>query len=110
MRNITMVAKYRSQGYQLRVGKDEIVLAKFQIRANRMNAMQTEAETALVNDAALPRSADEILRAITEGTAGTTGDEFYRPLAQHLAQALQVRYCFLAECTDSGKLNVRMLA
>lgn len=54
--------------------------------------------------------ADEILRAITEGTAGITGDEFYRPLAQHLAQALNVRYCFLAECTDESKLNVRMLA
>ncbi len=54
--------------------------------------------------------ADEILRAITEGTAGITGDDFYRPLAQHLAQALNVRYCFLAECTDESKLNVRMLA
>ncbi|MBM4260276.1 MAG: GAF domain-containing protein [Deltaproteobacteria bacterium] len=54
--------------------------------------------------------ADEVLRMITEGTAGTTGDDFYRPMAQHLAQALDVRYCFLAECTDATKLNVRMLA
>jgi transcriptional regulator with GAF, ATPase, and Fis domain len=75
-----------------------------------MTTTQMEGETAPMNDAMAARGADEILRAITEGTAGTTGDEFYRPLAQHLAQALQVRYCFIAECTDSGKLDVRMLA
>ena len=56
------------------------------------------------------KRADEILRDITEGTAGATGKEFFRSLAQHLAHALEVRYCFVAECTDETKTRVRMLA
>ena len=53
---------------------------------------------------------EETLRHITEGTAGSTGDEFFRSLVKHLAHALQVRYSFVAECTDETKKNVRMLA
>ena len=53
---------------------------------------------------------EETLRHITEGTAGSTGDEFFRSLVRHLAHALQVRYCFVAECTDETKNQVRTLA
>ena len=56
------------------------------------------------------KHAEETLRHITEGTAGSTGEEFFRSLAQHLANALEVRYCFVAECTDETKTRVRMLA
>ena len=50
------------------------------------------------------------LRHIAEGTAGSTGDKFFSSLALHLARALEVRYCFLAECMDESRLNVRMLS
>src|SRR5438132_6545285 len=53
---------------------------------------------------------EETLRHITEGTASSTGDEFFRSLVKHLAHALQVRYSFVAECTDQTKKKVRMLA
>ncbi len=53
---------------------------------------------------------EETLRHITEGTAGSTGDEFFRSLVRHLAHALQVRYCFVAECVDETKKQVRTLA
>src|SRR6266498_3165229 len=56
------------------------------------------------------KHAEETLRHITEGTAGSTGEEFFRSLAQNLAHALEVRYCFVAECTDETKTRVRMLA
>ena len=56
------------------------------------------------------KHADETLRHITEGTAGSTGEEFFRSLAQRLANALEVRYCFVAECTDETKTRVQMLA
>ena len=37
---------------------------------------------------------DEVaaLRSLVEGTARSTGDEFFRTLARHLAEALGVRY------------------
>jgi formate hydrogenlyase transcriptional activator len=41
---------------------------------------------------------ENLLRAIAEGTAAAVGDAFFASLVQHLAEALQVRYVFLAEC------------
>ncbi|HYY24144.1 MAG TPA: sigma 54-interacting transcriptional regulator, partial [Candidatus Udaeobacter sp.] len=52
----------------------------------------------------------ETLRAVTEGTAAVTGNDFFRSLVRYLARALQVRYSFVAECTDANKKNVRTLA
>ena len=53
---------------------------------------------------------EEILRHLTEGTAAVTGGDFFRSLARHLAQSLQVRYVFITECTDTAKTQVRTLA
>jgi len=54
--------------------------------------------------------AEETLRAITEGTAAVTGSDFFRSLVRHLADALQVKYAFITECTDSTNTQVRTLA
>src|SRR6266536_1058035 len=46
------------------------------------------------------RRGEQMLRAITEGTAPVTGRDFFSSLVRHLAFALQVSYAFLAECRD----------
>ena len=51
----------------------------------------------------------EILRSVAEGTASVTGTDFFRSLVRNLASALQVRYAFVAECTDDRKTRVRTL-
>jgi PAS domain S-box-containing protein len=53
---------------------------------------------------------DEIaaLRAIVEGTVGSTGDEFFRSLVRHLAAAIDVSNAFVAEF--KGNTRVRTLA
>ena len=53
---------------------------------------------------------DEIaaLRAIVEGTAANTGQEFYKSLVRHLAAAIDVRYAFVAEF--AGNMRARTLA
>lgn len=56
------------------------------------------------------RRAEETLRVVTEGTATVTGSDFFRSLVRHLAQALQVRYALITECTDETKTQVRTLA
>jgi formate hydrogenlyase transcriptional activator len=55
-------------------------------------------------------SDEQTLLHITEGTVQFIGDEFFRQLARHLADALQVRYCFVAECTDDSQTRLRALA
>ena len=54
--------------------------------------------------------AEHLLRAITEGTAAALGADFFRSLVRHLADAFQVRFAFVAECTDQTKTWVRTLA
>lgn len=56
------------------------------------------------------RSTEDILRAVAEGTARTTGEDFFRSLTQQLATALRLRYCFLTQCLDSPPSRLATLA
>jgi formate hydrogenlyase transcriptional activator len=53
---------------------------------------------------------DKTLHHISEGTVQFVGEDFFRQLARHLADALRVRYCFVTECTDDSQTRVRALA
>jgi formate hydrogenlyase transcriptional activator len=56
-------------------------------------------------------SSEEIqaLRAIVEGTASATGEEFFQSLVRHLASAINVHYAFVAEFAQVNT-RVRTLA
>ena len=54
--------------------------------------------------------ASEMIWAVINGTALTTGADFFPALVRHLAAALDVRHAFVAECTDLSKSRVRTLA
>ncbi|HWP57074.1 MAG TPA: sigma 54-interacting transcriptional regulator [Candidatus Acidoferrales bacterium] len=70
--------------------------------------VKTDAASAL--DSGRVGSAEETLRIITEATAAVTGSDFFRSLVRHLAEALQARYAFIAECTDETKTAVQTMA
>jgi formate hydrogenlyase transcriptional activator len=55
------------------------------------------------SDTAQSRRSEELLRALAQGTAGVTGREFFRSLAEHAAKALGVRYSFVAECLSGNR-------
>ncbi|HYP99917.1 MAG TPA: sigma 54-interacting transcriptional regulator [Polyangiaceae bacterium] len=55
-----------------------------------------------------PAAVSSVLRALAEGTAAATGDEFFRSLAKHAALALGARYAFAAETLS--ELESRSLA
>ncbi|MDB6067644.1 MAG: domain S-box protein [Pedosphaera sp.] len=57
---------------------------------------------------AAPGRAAELLHAIIQGTAATTGTQFFRSLVKHLAEGLHVRFAFVAECLPD--LRARSLA
>ena len=64
----------------------------------------------IVRDITERKRVEDTLRNITEGTARSAGDEFFRSLVKHLSEALQAHSCFIAECVDQRKTRVRMLA
>ncbi len=52
------------------------------------------------------RKAADLLRAITEGTASVTGEEFYRSLVRYVSEAPGVRHCLVAERRPENKARV----
>jgi histidine kinase len=56
------------------------------------------------------RQAETALRAISSGTASTTGEDFFQSLVQSLATSLEVKCVFITECIDNDNRRVRTLA
>jgi formate hydrogenlyase transcriptional activator len=56
------------------------------------------------------RKSDLTLRKIDEGTAATTGAEFFHSLVKNLAEALQTQYAFVSKFVEGNRLRVRTLA
>jgi transcriptional regulator with GAF, ATPase, and Fis domain len=88
-------------------------------RIEMMRILSAQAATSLENaklyeamkeEVVERRRAEEMLRAVTEGTASVTGDDFFYSLVRHLASALRVRYAFVAQCIDARKSRVQTLA
>ena len=47
--------------------------------------------------------AEHLIGAISEGTAATTGEDFFRALVRHLTTVLHVRYAFVAGCLPNAR-------
>ncbi len=81
-------------------------------RMQVMQALSAQAsislENALLYDET--RQSEATLRAIVEGTAAVTGDDFFAMLVQYLAAALRVSYAFVTECRGETKTRARTLA
>jgi formate hydrogenlyase transcriptional activator len=58
---------------------------------------------------AVARQAEELLHAITQGTAAVTGTRFFTSLVEHLAAALKVRRVYVAECLANDRARTRAL-
>jgi formate hydrogenlyase transcriptional activator len=56
------------------------------------------------------RRSDLTLRKIDEGTAATTGAEFFNSLVKSLAEALQAKYAFVSKLVEGNRARVRTLA
>jgi len=56
-----------------------------------------------------PQGTGQLLLSLFEATAGETGDDFFRALAEHLAELLEARHAWVAEILPCGK-RARTLA
>jgi PAS domain S-box-containing protein len=88
-------------------------------RVRVMQLISAQAAIAIENARLYERTRQEVtertraeakLRALAEGTAAVTAGDFFRPLVRHLADALQARYAFAAECADAERTRARTLA
>jgi signal transduction histidine kinase len=52
----------------------------------------------------------ELLAAVAEGTAGAVGDEFFRCLARHIAEAFAAKMVLICEASDPTGMHVTTLA
>ncbi len=66
--------------------------------------------TGTASDISDRKQREEALRLIVEGTASTTGAEFFRSCARYLAKVLKVRYACVTELTKGSTNRVRTLA
>lgn len=56
------------------------------------------------------RKQSDLLRAIMEGTAADTGDDFFASLAAHLTSTLHMQYAVIGEILDGMPSRIRTLA
>jgi len=64
----------------------------------------------IVSDITQRKRAEDALHNLVEGTASSTGGNFFRVLVRHMAKALEVRYAFIGETIKPEKDTVRTLA
>jgi PAS domain S-box-containing protein len=53
---------------------------------------------------------EELLRTISERTAGVTGQDYFRELTRFVTSSLNVRYSMVVECSAGDKTRLRMLS
>lgn len=56
------------------------------------------------------KQAEDMLRSVVEGTAGSTAGSFFRSLVRHLAEALAVSHAFVAAVDENDSDRMRTLA
>ena len=56
------------------------------------------------------RAQSDLLKAILEGTASDTGDEFFASLAIHLTASLHMQYAVIGEIVDGTPVTIRTVA
>jgi len=63
--------------------------------------------SAIARDITIRKRTETLLRAISEGTSATIGDQYFRSLVQHLATSLGVDFAFICEALDEQWTKVR---
>ncbi|MBT3923393.1 MAG: diguanylate cyclase [Nitrospina sp.] len=69
-----------------------------------------EAVVASISGEIKRQAEKEAFRLIVEGTSSRVGDEFFRSLVRHLAEALPVKYAFVNESINIKELQCSILA
>ncbi|MEO6733544.1 MAG: sigma 54-interacting transcriptional regulator [Ferruginibacter sp.] len=100
-KKVTLLTMHRhKEGYEYEV----------EITNNFIEFAGKEYACSVVWDMRKKRMEEEILKMISEATAGLTGEDYFRGLAKHVTSALGVRYALVTECANEEKTKVRTLS
>lgn len=81
-----------------------------EITGNYISFNGQEFSCTIVRDIRKKKIEGDLLRSISEATSGLTGTDFFLGLARNITEMLQMRFCFIAECTDDKKTRLRTIA
>jgi formate hydrogenlyase transcriptional activator len=81
-----------------------------EIRGNFIEIDGMEFSCSIVTDIRKRKQEENLLRIISEGTAGVTGEDYFRELTKYVTATLDVRYALVSECSNEEKTRVRTLA
>jgi PAS domain S-box-containing protein len=80
-----------------------------EIRANYTEHLGQEFSCSIVTDIRRRKYEQELLRTVSEHTSGLVGQDYFRELTKFVTATLNVRYAFVAECSNEEKTRVRTL-
>jgi formate hydrogenlyase transcriptional activator len=81
-----------------------------EISANFIEIDGMEFSCSVIRDLRKKKQEEDLLRAVSEGTAGVIGEDYFRELTKYVTLTLDVRYALVTECSNEQKTRVRTLA
>ncbi|MEO6719279.1 MAG: sigma 54-interacting transcriptional regulator [Ferruginibacter sp.] len=100
-KKLTFVAQHRhKEGY----------LYDVEIIGNFIELEGKEFSCSIVRDTRKRRLEEELLKVVSEATAGLTGENYFKGLAKYITGALGARYALVTECANDEKTRVRSLS
>ncbi len=64
----------------------------------------------IVRDIRQRKMEEELLRTVSERTAGVTGEDYFKELTKFITSSLGVRYSMVVECSSGENTKLRMLS
>ena len=81
-----------------------------EIRGNYIEHNGAEISCSVVTDIRKKKLEQELLRTISERTAGLTGQDYFHELTKFVTSTLGVRYAIVTECSDLDNSRIRTLS
>jgi PAS domain S-box-containing protein len=81
-----------------------------EITQNFMVYEGREYTCSIVRDIRQRKMEEDLLRTVSERTAGVTGEDYFRELTKFITSSLNVRYSMVVQCSHGDKTKLRMLS
>jgi PAS domain S-box-containing protein len=81
-----------------------------EISGNFIEFEGQEYSCSIVRDVRKRKLEEQLLRTISENTAATTGEDYFKALTRYITTVLDVRYSMVVSCSNNDVTKLRMLS